>query len=327
MKQLIAMFIVLSMFSHAWTCSQLSPANAPVATDSSGLAATPDIILDNEHDELISTEAELIDFFLNGTEPECTLSSDIDVKFNMLKLTKERGHITVNGNGYTLSGSAECLIRMDDDTSLTLNDIHLSSSAVCIAIQGSGSIAATDLSIESQYNCFDVFQTLTLEENSDLLATSTSGYGIVAAGVILENGVDAVIHSLGSASAVSVSHDGLLLTEGSSLTASGYGYNALSSDSTVTLLDGSKLDIKNMGSYHACEIDSIYIEGTVEINAIGGESGVGIFIAMLTQNYHVVGECTPDLRKEKGLGSIRFYESADLLPSPTPTPDAPSATP
>ncbi|MBQ3551877.1 MAG: hypothetical protein IJA35_01780 [Clostridia bacterium] len=323
MKQLIAMFIVLSMFSHAWTCSQLSPANAPITTDSLGVASTPDIILDNVHDELISTEAELIDFFLYGTEPECTLSCDIDVKFNMLKLTKDRGHITINGGGYTISGSAECLIRMDDDTSLALNDIHLSSSAICIAIQGSGSIAATDLSIESEFNCFDVFQTLTLKKNSDLLATSTSGYGVAAAGFILENGVDAVIHSLSSASTVSVSHDGLLLTEGSSLTASGYGYNVLSCDSTVTLLDDSKLDVKNIGTYHACEIYSIYIEGTVEINAIGGENGVGIFIAMLTENYHVIGECTPDLRKEKGLGSIHFYESADLLPSPEPLSSTP----
>ena len=50
----------------------------------------------------------------------------------MLKLTAQRGSITIDGNGYTLSGTGDCIIRLDEGCKLTLNDITLHSGSTAI---------------------------------------------------------------------------------------------------------------------------------------------------------------------------------------------------
>ena len=58
----------------------------------------------------------------------------------MLKLTAQRGSITIDGNGYTLSGTGDCIIRLDEGCKLTLNDITVHSGSTAIGCLGSAEI-------------------------------------------------------------------------------------------------------------------------------------------------------------------------------------------
>ena len=73
----------------------------------------------------ILSAADLEAFFKYGENDTAVLAASFSMEDTMLKLTAQRGPITIDGNGYTLSGTGDCIIRLDEGCKLTLNDITL----------------------------------------------------------------------------------------------------------------------------------------------------------------------------------------------------------
>ena len=58
----------------------------------------------------IVTGADLLAFLERGESNTATLSGDISLEQEMLRITKERDGLVINGNGFTLSGAGDCVI-------------------------------------------------------------------------------------------------------------------------------------------------------------------------------------------------------------------------
>lgn len=84
----------------------------------------------------ITSASDLIDFFKNGGE-KAMLSRSIDLGSSMITLSKDRGSITIEGKGNTISGNGDCVIRLDDGAKLTLNNVNITGGT-----EGIGGLAA-----------------------------------------------------------------------------------------------------------------------------------------------------------------------------------------
>ena len=241
----------------------------------------------------IVTGADLLAFLERGESNTATLSGDISLEQEMLRITKERDGLVINGNGFTLSGAGDCVIRLEEGCSVTLNDVVIHSGADAIGCLGDASIGGSGLSIVGLGNGIRAAGTVTVLPNSDIQATATNGAGLIAA-------------LLGS----------ILLKEGASLGAfTQENYNALKCDSTLTMLDGASLKVENSGHYHGAEIGALSVSGMVTIEATGGENSSGLFLFEQLDSITVLGHCTPAPRFESGKGSITFIEDPADFPS------------
>lgn len=261
----------------------------------------------------IVTGADLLAFLERGESNTATLSGDISLEQEMLRITKERDGLVINGNGFTLSGAGDCVIRLEEGCSVTLNDVVIHSGADAIGCLGDASIGGTGLSIVGLGNGIRAAGVVTILPNSDIQATATNGTGLIAADLILEAG--ASVTGQGPLGGADIAGS-ILLKEGASLGAfTQENYNALKCDGTLTMLDGASLKVENSGQYHGAEIGALSVSGMVTIEATGGENSSGLFLFEQLDPITVLGHCTPAPRFESGKGSITFIEDPADFPS------------
>ena len=261
----------------------------------------------------IVTGADLLAFLERGESNTATLSGDISLEQEMLRITKERDGLVINGNGFTLSGAGDCVIRLEEGCSVTLNDVVIHSGADAIGCLGDASIGGSGLSIVGLGNGIRAAGTVPILPNSDIQATATNGTGLIAANLILEAG--ASVTGQGPLGGADIAGS-ILLKEGASLGAfTQENYNALKCDATLTMLDGASLKVENSGQYHGAEIGALSVSGMVTIEATGGENSSGLFLFEQLDSITVLGHCTPAPRFESGKGSITFIEDPADFPS------------
>ncbi len=270
----------------------------------------------------ITTAAQLLQVVAEGKTDTITLAASIDLGEEMLRMDAENASLTIIGNGFTVSGNGDCVIRLAKGCSLTLEDVTLNGGASAIGCLGNAGITG-EATIKAIANSVHAMGKVTFGEGSRFFITSNVGSGVNAQGLELLN--DARVRAEGALGGIAVLRDDVVLNAGSVLDANTKeNYNALKCEGTLVMRDGAKLIANNEGEYHGAEVFQIAIEGTVTIEARGGSKGVGLFLFALEQTDNVIGFCEPELRFEVGEGSLAFYESAAEFPVPeeTATPQA-----
>lgn len=250
----------------------------------------------------VNTARELISFLESSEGASCILGGPIDLGDSMLKINPMR-EISIDGNSHKLTGSAECLIRLDDGAALVLSSVTLEGKQNGIGMLGNCSLFMQDVSVTAELNAISGSGKCTFLENSAAELTGITGHGITVKYLELE--ANSAITASGGENGIQTEND-ILLKQGASMTATGSGYNALKCGSVLSMMDGSKLTVTNLGSYHGAELGGIAVSGTVTINAKGGEVGAGLFVISSEQNITVNGSCSPEARYESGDGKIEF---------------------
>jgi hypothetical protein len=271
----------------------------------------------------ITTAAQLLHVIEEGETDTLTLNASIDLEGEMIKLDTPGAALTINGNGFTISGSGDCIIRLANNCTLNLSEVTLNAGSNAIGCLGDSAITGS-ATIKAVANAVYAKGHVTVGESSRLYVVSNVGSGIDAQGLELEK--DARVLAQGALGGVNITKDDIMLNADSVLDSNtDENYNALKCEGTLIMLDGSKLIVKNNGEYHGAEISELYVEGVVSIEAQGGDKGVGLFLFRVDEAINVVGFCEPELRFEIGNGSVSFFESASEFPTPTPeateTPD------
>ena len=261
----------------------------------------------------IYTAADLIAFFESGESDTAVLGDSVDLDGAMLKLAVRRGALTLNGNGNSITSSADCVIRLEDGAALTLNHTTIIAGADGIGCLGDARLAGEDLTIQALTNAIYCAGNLNILQNSGMSLTGSKGSGIIAQSLYLEKAAE--VAAFGEQSAVHVLKNDLQLTENARLSAqtSKY-YCALKCAGTLRLENGAELDVKNEGEYHGAELTGLEISGKATIKADGGKHGTGLFLFNLKEDYTVAGHCTPELRLESGRGQLKFVDSVDRIP-------------
>ena len=267
----------------------------------------------------IMTAGDLIAFVERGEGNTAVLENNIELDREMLKLTNARGDFTIEGNGFTITGSGDCVIRLEDKMSLTLNNVTVIGGHDAIGALGDCTVFGKNATVKGIANAVNCIGQLSIGENSDLTFDAQEGNGAVARSVTLLDG--ASLHASGGLSGV-VSTDGdVTLSPASKLYAeTDENYNALQCARTLTLKDGCLFSAVNHGLYHGAETDTLAVEGAVTIEAAGGSKGTGLFIYTLNEDVRFLGSCEPEARFENGKGSIAFVKSAAELATPSPEP-------
>lgn len=268
----------------------------------------------------IYTTAELLNFIERGESNTATLGAAIDLGSEILRITKERGPITIVGNGFSITGNADCLIRLEDGASLRLEEISLNAGRNGLGCLGDATLGG-NAEISSVAHCIVCVGDLSVLENSAFQLASNVGSGIKAKGLELLPGSEVIAE--GALGGISIAQDDLILCEGASLSAiTEENYNALKCEGTLVLREGALLRVTNNGEYHGAEIHDLSVEGVASVEATGGSKGVGIFLFEQEEDVYLVGSCTPELRFEVGNGNVTFVESADDMPNPELEEDA-----
>lgn len=274
----------------------------------------------------ITTAAQLLHVIEEGETDTLTLNASIDLGDEMLRIDTPGASLTINGNGFTISGSGDCIIRLADDCTLNLSEVTFNAGSNAIGCLGDATIAGS-ATIRAVANALYAKGHVTVGESSRLYIASNVGSGIYAQGLELEK--DARVLAQGALGGANITKDDIVLNADSVLDSNtDENYNALKCEGTLIMLDGSKLIVKNNGEYHGAEISELYVEGVVTIEAQGGDKGVGLFLFRVDETINVVGFCEPELRFEIGDGSVSFFKSASEFPTPTPeTTETPDQTP
>ncbi len=286
----ILLFIVGVFFG----CTRIekTPVKIEIAGDSEGIK--------------ISSGADLIDLFRKGRSSTAILTDNVHIGREILKLTEALGTMTLIGNGFTIYGEGECVIRMDNNCHLNMESLTLMGSHDGIGIMGDGTISAKNSKIDAGLNGISATGNLKLNENGSINVTGRTGRGIDAKGLTIQN--NAQITALGNLNGINVTRDEFIMLEGSKLTAYSGQYNAVKCSNTLVLNDGAVFEVTNTGEYHGAELEAIEVHGTVTIKASGGEKGAGLFLFELNDQITVKGFCNPNYRIESGHGSIEFID-------------------
>ena len=99
----------------------------------------------------ITSAADLAAFFESGGE-RAVLARSVDMEDAMLTLSAARGHITIEGRGNTISGNADCVIRLEDGAELTLEEVNITGGAAGIGGLGSGKISGQGATLPRALN-------------------------------------------------------------------------------------------------------------------------------------------------------------------------------
>ncbi len=269
-------------------------------------------IMDPVGGSSILTAATLEAFINAGESNVATLSASISMEDTMLCITKERGDITIEGNGFTLDGMGECVIRLEEGCSLTLNSVTIYGGSDAIGCLGDAQLGGTDAIVKGVSHALQSNGALRFMPGSDYEIAGTNGCGILAKELTLEEG--AAVSATGALGGVDIEDYDITLFAGSTLKAyTDKSYNALKCNGTLYMKDGSTLIVGNSGAYQGASVTAINIEGVVNIHAKGGENATGLFIYEHTDNISVVGSCEPPTRFESGKGSIAFVSDASKI--------------
>ena len=273
----------------------------------------------------IYTTAELIDFIESGASDTATLGASIDLGGEILRITKARGSITICGNGFSITGNGDCVLRLEDGCTLRLEDISIMGGRNGIGCLGDAMLGG-NAEINSVAHCITGVGDIVIQENSSFTLASNVGCGIQVKGLTLLK--KSAITANGALGAVSVAGDELTLGEDAALIAATEDhYNALKCEGTLTMQNGSLLRVTNNGEYHGAEIRDLSVEGLATLEAAGGEKGVGVFLFEQEKDIYLVGSCTPELRFEVGDGSVTFVADASEIPEPEPDAEGEDAEP
>ncbi len=266
----------------------------------------------SDPNEGIYTAADLIAFFENGEGDTAVLGGSIDLAGEMLKLTKGRGPIAIEGNGNSLTSGGDCVIRLEDGAALTLNDITVVAGADGLGCLGDAQLGGTACTIEALTNAVHCVGDLVVMQDSDMLLYGTKGSGLIAKAVTLASG--ARVTATGTQSAVRTTKNDLTLSENAFLSAktSAY-YSALKCAGILRMGNGSQLVAANEGSYHGAEINGLIVDGAVTIEADGGDRGVGLFLFDLHEDVVLMGHCEAAARFESGEGSLTFVDTPEAV--------------
>lgn len=261
--------------------------------------------MENNESVLIQDVKELEEFFKTGTAKKAILTSSVELGNVMLTVTSERKEVVVDGAGHTLTGAGDCVIRIENGSVLTLENITIAGGADVIGCMQDAYLNFKDVNLKANATAVRCKGKLFIGDGSIITVESESGYGISANSV--EIGKNSKINITSEKNAVKILKKRLLLGENSSLSAVVKNdYSAVECSGTLVLNNGSEFAAKNEGSYHGVQADYIEINGAVTIKADGGSKGAGMFLFQLEEDYTVKGHCKSALRKENGHGSIEF---------------------
>ncbi len=261
----------------------------------------------------IYTAADLIAFFEEGESDTAVLGGSVDLAGEMLKLSKRRGSITLIGGGNSITSGGDCVIRLEDGCSLTLDNISIVAGADGIGCLGDATIGGSGLSIEALTNGIHCSGNLTVKAGSSMDLHGQKGSGLIAQSVLMEDGTE--IKAYGSQSAVHTLKNDVTLSKGAYLLAETTDYYcALKCAGILHMQDGARLEVTNLGDYHGAEVDGIMVDGAVTIDAEGGSKGTGMFLFGINDDITVAGRCDPPARFESGTGSLEFVNSIDKIP-------------
>ena len=182
----------------------------------------------------ITSAADLAAFFESGGE-RAVLARSVDMEDVMLTLSAARGHITIEGRGNTISGNADCVIRLENGAELTLEDVNITGGAAGIGGLGSGKISGQG-AINAVAHAVDFAAGIEFGENSRFYIKSNRGCAIRAG--MLSMGKGCAVYAQGgeSASAVNIFEEDILLDEGALLEAvTEANYNALKCTGTLVM--------------------------------------------------------------------------------------------
>lgn len=269
----------------------------------------------------IVTAADLLAFLERGESNTATLSADISLEQEMLRITKERDGLVINGNGFTLSGAGDCVIRLEDGCSVTLNDVVLHSGADAIGCLGDATIGGAGLSIVGLGNGIRAAGTVTVLPNSDIQATAI-------------NGARPDRHRLGPGGRGKRHRPGPTGRHGHR------GLHPFERRGFLGRLYPGELQRPQVRRhpYHAGRRipeggeqrpipwggdRRIGRTGMVTHRAAGGENCSGLFLFEQLEAITVLGHCSPAPRFESGKGSITFVED----PADFPDEEEPAQTP
>lgn len=286
MKRLVALSLLFGLL--------LSGCAANIATQEEALEPTKT----NE----ITTARELEEFFESGGA-YAELKADIDMEDTMLKLTLARGPVELNGNGHTITGSAPCVIRMEDGCSIALNGVTISAKQTGIGLLGGGTVSGANSVIAAKLNAIQAAGALTIAKES-ALTLSGEGSGIQALGVsILE---DSALTVSAVTTAISTGRGDLTLHPRSRVFCEASGDNAVKVDGALVLMEEAALEAVNTGEHNGARIGSLQADKSAMLNAKGGENGAGLFVVELYEDITLKGSSTPDLKIEVGKGKLTF---------------------
>ena len=267
----------------------------------------------------IVTADDLVAFVEKGEGNTAILQNNIDLDRDMLKLTRTRGDFTIEGNGFTITGSGDCVIRLEDKMKLTLNDVTIVGGYDGIGALGDCTISGNNATVKGVANAANCIGLLTIGNKSNLTFLAQEGSGAIARGVTLSEG--ALLNASGGMGGITSTDGDVTLTASSYLNAqTDKNYNALQCARTLVLMDGCTLKVTNNDLYHGAEANTLSVEGAVTIEASGGEKGAGLFIYTLNDDVRILGSCIPEARFENGNGNIMFVDSIEDLATPTPEP-------
>ncbi len=250
----------------------------------------------------VTTALELQEFFESGGS-YAQLKADINMEDTMLKLTSARGPVELIGNGYTIAGSAPCVIRMEDGCSIALNSVTVSAKQTGIGLLGGGTISAADSVISAKLNAIQAAGALTIAKESSL-TLSGEGSGILALGVsILE---DSALTVSAVTTAITTGRGDLTLYPRAKISCEAAGDNVVKVDGTLVLMEDTVLDAANTGEHNGARIGSLQAKESATLNAKGGVNGAGLFVVELYEDITLRGFSTPDLKIEAGKGNLTF---------------------
>ncbi len=273
----------------------------------------------------IVTAADLMAFLEKGEADTAQLSADISLEGEMLRITKARDGLIIDGNGFTLSGAGDCVLRLDAGCSVTLNNITIHSGSDAIGCLGNASIGGTGARLIGVGNGIRAEGEVVIAAGSSIECNANVGMGFTSSGLVLQEG--AGLSAAGPMGGVNVSGE-ISVGRGARLAAyTDQNYNALKCGGTLALEDGAALIVENSGEFHGAEITSLAVNGAVTIEAKGGKNSSGLFLFEQLQNIAVIGSCEPKARFESGKGSITFVQNAADLPTDAELNPQPTATP
>ena len=260
----------------------------------------------------IVTAADLMAFLEKGEADTAQLSADISLEGEMLRITKARDGLIIDGNGFTLSGAGDCVLRLDAGCSVTLNNITIHSGSDAIGCLGNASIGGTGARLIGVGNGIRAEGEVVIAAGSSIECNANVGMGFTSSGLVLQEG--AGLSAAGPMGGVNVSGE-ISVGRGARLAAyTDQNYNALKCGGSLTLEEGA-------------EITSLAVNGAVTIEAKGGKNSSGLFLFEQLQNIAVIGSCEPKARFESGKGSITFVQNAADLPTDAELNPQPTATP
>lgn len=306
MKKIICVLLMLAMLMLAAGCGEeIEEPHINIGDMESGAG--------------ITNAGDLAAFFESGGE-KAVLARSVDLGDIMLTLSAQRGAITIEGRGNTISGNADCVIRLEDGAELTLDNVNITGGAEGIGGLGSGKISGSG-AINAVSHAVNFAQGFEIGAQSSFYIKSNRGSALRARSISIGEGCAVYAQGGESASAVNAFEEDILLDEGALLEAvTETNYNALKCTGTFIMQQGSTLKVKNNGEYHGAELNDVELYGVVTIEATGGDKGVGLFAFSAAADYYALGFCEPEMVIETGNGSITFVETAEDIPTPSPEP-------